>query len=173
MAISIVLTKLQLKLPKICIYFTLISINIETNIQYLIVCFYKMKIRKYAFAFGASVAVLIITLLLLYSSLGYFLSGCGYAINSDLKILDSKYIATVYTCDCGATTRISVHVSLRPISKRFNPKDAEDVFIADGIKTATLAWTNENKLVISIPKGARIFRDNFAWKTVQIEYKYE
>jgi Family of unknown function (DUF5412) len=132
-----------------------------------------MKIKRPTIIIIVSVVLAILTLLSIYSSLLTIFGGCNYVIRSGVNILDGRYVATVYTCNCGATTRISVHVSIRPASKQFKPEDAEDIFIADGVETVALAWTNQNRLIILIPKGARIFREEPFWNTVRIKYNYE
>src|SRR5262245_54521765 len=88
---------------------------------------------------------------------------CGNGIISDVPSPNGKQHAIVFERDCGATTDFSYQVSILNSGQQIKNR-AGNTFVADRNHGATksmyvkVRWTGPQKLVISYPADARLFR---------------
>jgi len=109
------------------------------------------------------------------------LSGCsgGLLFSCHAEVLDSvaspsgKLVALVSSTDCGATTAATLEVSIvSPGSPP--PKEPNTLATERGAPYSAYlrpVWLKDDKLLVSIPNGARIFTDNAKVGAVDVVYK--
>lgn len=82
---------------------------------------------------------------------------------------DSKYTATIYERDCGATTDFSTVVNLRESSVKFKGDDL-GVVIVKGQHRIDLVWEGNSTLRLQCHdcRSDEIFKQEGTWKDVEI-----
>ncbi|GAA2725814.1 hypothetical protein GCM10010439_26730 [Actinocorallia aurantiaca] len=104
----------------------------------------------------------------LYHRAGRLLSsGCVVRVVSQAPSPDGERRAFVHDYDCGATSSAATHVSVLPADER--PEEPGNVLVVDhghepvppgtkGGPHVTVAWTTADRLKVTRPAGARVFR---------------
>ena len=95
---------------------------------------------------------------------------CGNTTIGEQLPPGGKYIATIYHRDCGATTAVSVNVSLRPSSAKFAAEDFPPVFVGDESSLVATEWRDATHLTIRIVSQGTAFKSVPQWRDVVIEY---
>ena len=95
---------------------------------------------------------------------------CADTILREAVSPDQSSIVTLFERDCGATTRKSLHLSLRKRSDRFDPEKQHSFFITDENGKLRFEWSNSNKLIVHVDGNARTFRKDQESSGITIEY---
>jgi len=101
---------------------------------------------------------------------GSIFSGCDDTINSEVLSPDQKWIAAVFTRNCGATTDYSTMVYIRKHGDKFDPSQQGIVFVASGEHPLELAWESPTQLVIKHPRIV-VFSKKTSWSKIQLKYE--
>jgi len=95
---------------------------------------------------------------------------------------NNRFIAVVFTRNCGSSTDYSTQVSILPFSEKLGDVSG-NVFICDsnhknsksyniyGGPEVSVNWLNENQMVIKYSRGSRIFLSNIVHGLITIQYQ--
>src|SRR3954467_15995267 len=95
---------------------------------------------------------------------------CSDVISSEAASPDGGLRATVFQRDCGATTAISTHVVVRHPSEKLDSARVHVILILETDSPVTASWKSSTRLVVSVPKGSKVFRKEPSAAGVKIEY---
>jgi hypothetical protein len=111
----------------------------------------------------------LMTALLSIGGCEFLSSRCQDEIKKELRSPDSKYSATVYERDCGATTNFSTIVNLRESSAKFKGDDL-GIVIVKGQHAIDLAWDGNTTLRLQCRncRSDEIFKQEKTWKNVEV-----
>ncbi len=104
------------------------------------------------------------------------LDPCGNLIRAETRSPDNGKRAVVFERDCGATTDFSTRVSILGAKERL-PSAAGNVFIADSnhgvvaTMVVRVRWNTPERIVISYPARARVFRKKALVNGIVIAYE--
>jgi hypothetical protein len=101
-------------------------------------------------------------------------TGCVNLFDCDTTELILQYspskemIARAYSVDCGATTKVAIHVALYPPAAA---KQSHDVFIYEGQSSdVRITWTGPHDLLIRYGVG-KVYRNATSVSGVNIRYE--
>jgi hypothetical protein len=99
---------------------------------------------------------------------------CRNQVLNETRSPDNGKRAVVFERDCGATTGFSTQISILPATK-YLPREAGNVFIEESVHgvatTVRVRWDSPQRVVITYPGHARIFRKEVLVKGVAIAYE--
>lgn len=100
-------------------------------------------------------------------------SPCDNSVLSESVSPDKRYIATVFSHDCGATAPFARAVIIRAVGSKFEGNNVDDyVFTIRGDHAVNVLWSGPNQLIIERPEVANdIFKELKTWKDVRIELR--
>ena len=107
--------------------------------------------------------------------------GCANEVLSSLSSPDQKFVAIIFTRDCGATTTASTQVSVLPFAAKL-PNEAGNIFISDtnhgaapsgqgGGPQVLVRWRSPTQAVVVHHHAARVFQAKSALGTVGVSYE--
>lgn len=105
---------------------------------------------------------------------------CGNVVLAEYLAPNKKIKAVTYHRDCGATTALSIQVSLVPLASALE-NESGNIFVADTIRGAAPAgqagapevrvtWLSDTWLQIEHHKLARTFRTETRYQGVKVDY---
>jgi len=96
---------------------------------------------------------------------------CSNNILLEVVSPNSKYVASIFERDCGATTPYVQVVSLRFIGRKFDPKKTGDwVFTIHGKSDVKIYWDGDTKLKILFSATGDSPTQHTKWQDVTISY---
>ena len=116
---------------------------------------------------------LFLSIILLQGCAVPFSDRCDDRINHEVASDDSRYIATLYVRNCGATTDYSSIVSVRERTSKFDgDADQNIVFVVKVRPDIAVNWGSPNEIRIQCHGcvNSDIFKHESSWKTVKISY---
>ena len=99
---------------------------------------------------------------------------CADELRGQTPSPDGSRVALLFGRDCGATTPLALHVTIRSSSKRPRLAEEEAVFIVEGQPSISMRWRSENELLIewrSTGSAPRIFKASRVAGPVTIIYE--
>jgi hypothetical protein len=106
---------------------------------------------------------------------------CGNKIIRTEFSPDKKYKIVIFSRDCGATTDFSTQVSILKVAEKLE-NESGNIFSADSehgkakidennIVAIKSKWINNNKVIITYDKNARLFKTENSFNEIEIEYR--
>ena len=84
---------------------------------------------------------------------------------------DTKYVATVFKSDCGATTSYAQVVIIREKSSEFQGDNRKEyIFTMKGLLDINVYWKDSRHLVIEPPDANAVFIKRESWRDIAISY---
>ena len=84
---------------------------------------------------------------------------------------DTKYVATVFKRDCGATTGYAQIVMIRENKSEFRGDNKEeDIFTMEGLLDINVYWKDSRHLVIEPLDKNAVFVKRESWRDVAVSY---
>jgi hypothetical protein len=118
-------------------------------------------------------------LMLLLAAIALSFSGCASLLHSncentvkvEVRSPNSKYVATTFERNCGATTDFSTIVDLRESSAKFKDVDSS-VVVVKGQHKLDLVWDGNAKLRIECRdcRAEDIFKHESSWEGIAIDF---
>jgi hypothetical protein len=105
---------------------------------------------------------------IIYWVAGLMAGMCGSELNQTAESPDGKYVAYVYTRDCGATTQYSHHLTVLKKGVDLDPADKGNVLITYG--EISMAWKDATHLSVSKSGATHTFKEEKRYKGVTIQY---
>ena len=115
---------------------------------------------------------LLATIALCFGGCAFLLhSNCENTVKSEIHSPDSKYVATLFERNCGATTDFSTIVNLRESSASFKDDDL-GIVIVKGQHKLDLVWDGNTKLQLECHdcRAEDIFKQERTWKDIDISF---
>lgn len=99
-------------------------------------------------------------------------TSCSYTVLKQETSPDSKYVATVFESNCGATAPFVQHVLLREASESFDGEKVDNVvFIVRGRSVVDVRWLGTQRIVIRrVPNHDDIFKEEESFRGITISY---
>lgn len=99
-------------------------------------------------------------------------TSCSYKVLKQEDSPDTKYVATVFESNCGATAPFAQHVLLREASESFDGEKVDNiVFTARGRSVAEVRWLDSRHIIIRrVPNRDDIFKELELFRGIIISY---
>lgn len=96
---------------------------------------------------------------------------CENEVLREIVSPDTKYVATVFKRDCGATTSYAQIIMIREKLSEFRGDNKEeDIFTMNGLLDINVYWKDSRHLVIEPPDANAVFVKRESWRDIAISY---
>lgn len=96
---------------------------------------------------------------------------CGVDVFDTLTSPDGRNKAISFGVDCGATTGFNTQLSILPATAAFDRGVYPPRLILDDKRTLAMQWVDHAVLVVTIPKAARVYKQEERAGEVTVRYE--
>jgi hypothetical protein len=97
--------------------------------------------------------------------------GCETNVKRLTPSIDGKRMIVMFEKECGATVGFKTQLSLSHSGRKFSSDENPPFLVVDGRHDLSVRWLGEKAIVVDLPIGERVLRNEQRVDDVVVEYK--